>query len=348
MKTIAAAALCGALMATTALADIVVTTDGRRIEGEIDEDDAGNVVIKTRYGKITVSADKVAETIEKASPVEEYQDKYGTLKINPHLWDSATAHYELGLWCKRNKLHKEARERLAMAISLDPEHKKAHKALGHIMHDGMWVTIEHKMRSEGKVNVRGRWVSADRAKRNSGGGAPANGLARRSKGNISTDFITARTGEVIPEHSKWVSCTKCGGDGCMLSRDCLQCNGKGLMKMGAGYMVCNHCGGGGKENFLCPACSGTGRHLRGRYTFHMPPQVKLPHSGMMHCPKCSGSGYVEISDCGKCDGDGMLRGIIRFYVCMKCKGLGKTAFRCPWCGTKGYVRKRRESKYNIH
>ena len=38
-------------------------------------------------------------------------------------------HYQLGLWCKSNKLNREATRSFKKAITLDPQHEGSHKAL---------------------------------------------------------------------------------------------------------------------------------------------------------------------------------------------------------------------------
>jgi len=327
-----AVAIAG-LLSTVVIADIVVTNDGRRFEGEVVED-GEHYIIKTKYGRVTVPADEVSKIIEKASPSEVYREKLAELKLDEKLWNLAEEHYKLGSWCEKNRLRKEARERFMMAVALDPDHDQAHQALGHVQYLGRWVPLEEKMKAEGKVLVSGKWVSKEEAEK-----AKADSRQRNTPNRSATGFGGSSSSSAGSMPSGWVSCTKCGGDGILISRACFQCNGNGMCRTGAGFTICPRCKGSGKENFVCPFCGGSGRHKRGRYTLPPQGQAKIPHAGWVHCPKCNGTGFALVRDCPKCDGKGYRRGAAGCWLCNKCQGMGKQLYVCPWCGGKGIVKK---------
>ncbi len=297
-----------ALMASTALCDIVVTADGRRVEGEVEED-GDDIVVKTRFGKVRIPSAQVVKIIPKASPREEYASKLSDLKLSPDKWEKASAHYELGSWARSQRLYKEARDCFERALGKDPDHRKAHMALGHALKDGVWV------------------------RRSAPGGTG-------SKRTPPVKKVVPKSGLTEGTESKHVTCTKCGGDAVLLERDCQQCNGKGYSVFGAGKGVCRVCGGTGKWQIGCVFCGLSGRHIRGRYTHPTYPTVRIPHSGWMHCPKCSGTMYMDASVCRQCLGKGYNDFQETATICQTCNGFGKIPNLCVFCGGKGLMKKR--------
>lgn len=53
--------------------------------------------------------------------------------------------FALAKYCKKNELLDDERALLLEIVAIDPEHKAARKALGHVRHEGKWVSPEEKL-----------------------------------------------------------------------------------------------------------------------------------------------------------------------------------------------------------
>jgi hypothetical protein len=86
-----------------------------------------------------------------------YQEKLA--KIN----DDAKGHYELGVWCKQNKLSNEAQTQFEKVIKLDPNHEKARKELGYFKYKDEWIAEEDKeeriAKEKGLVRYGDKWIA---------------------------------------------------------------------------------------------------------------------------------------------------------------------------------------------
>ncbi|TET32212.1 MAG: hypothetical protein E3J72_20200 [Planctomycetota bacterium] len=123
------------LLYAAAQADVIHMYDGRKITGRIVSQDDETVVVRARHGEITLDRDDI-ERIEKGKlPEEVYEEKAGALDKG-----DAQGHYELGLWCKENRLRPEAKKEFKKVIAADPDHKGARKELGHTKVEGKWLT----------------------------------------------------------------------------------------------------------------------------------------------------------------------------------------------------------------
>src|SRR5262249_7945523 len=141
-----------ALAAGPALADTVITTDGRRLEGNVTE----------RNGKIVVSPKKGIEIILDKSEIEK-------IEAGPTLKDDLTKkkadlvpgdpepRYALAQWCKEKGLSAEWREMLEDVIRLAPDHAQARRDLGYVKDDnGQWITEEALRKKLGFEKVNGK------------------------------------------------------------------------------------------------------------------------------------------------------------------------------------------------
>jgi tetratricopeptide (TPR) repeat protein len=70
----------------------------------------------------------LALRIEAKSAEETYQEKSVGLKP-----DDIEGHYQLGLWCRQNKLLEQAKTQFSKVLELDPKHKKARQELENIV-----------------------------------------------------------------------------------------------------------------------------------------------------------------------------------------------------------------------
>ncbi len=132
--TVAVAILAMTSSPASVSADVFVTTTGDEIEGELIEELKDAYRIRTYIGIVDLEKERVARVVKKVSPWAKYESR--RRKCEP----TADAHYALSLWCKRQNLDSEARDELARAIQLDPNHAPAREALGYVQDKrGRWV-----------------------------------------------------------------------------------------------------------------------------------------------------------------------------------------------------------------
>jgi len=146
------------VVASAALrADTIYLEDGKKIEGTAVEE-GDNVKITTKMGVITVPKAKVKK-IEKddagtgGDKASVYKEKAAALKDN-----DAEGHYQLGLWCKKGGLRKEAQAEFEKTIAINADHAGARDELGFVKVDGNWVKGE-----KGKIYADGAWIKPDEA-----------------------------------------------------------------------------------------------------------------------------------------------------------------------------------------
>jgi hypothetical protein len=72
---------------------------------------------------------------------------------------TAEAQYEFGLWCESNKLSGPAQIHFERAVQLDDSYGPAHKKLGHVEHNGRWVTYDELREAQGLIKHKGRWIT---------------------------------------------------------------------------------------------------------------------------------------------------------------------------------------------
>lgn len=168
-----AAFLAILVIATAAPADIFHLKSGGKIEGKKVSEDGTHYTVKTKFGTQKIAKADVDKVEEKAFDTggsgkkDEYKQRLA--EIDPR---DAEAHYQLGLWCKSNKLNREATRSFKKAITLEPQHEGAHKALGHVQVGDVWmskadakraadVAKSNEMREKGLVQYKGDWVKPE-------------------------------------------------------------------------------------------------------------------------------------------------------------------------------------------
>lgn len=153
------------VLALVARADIVVLTDGRRIEGEITREDARVVVVQTGLGELTFQRSEVVEIVRKKTARAEYAEREARAK-------TADDFHDLGEWAREAKLVSLARKAWKRAVELDGDHARARERLGFVRHEGEWLTEEQRdervraaaaaaKRAAGLVEHEGRWITPE-------------------------------------------------------------------------------------------------------------------------------------------------------------------------------------------
>ncbi|MEW6744342.1 MAG: hypothetical protein AB1486_16430 [Planctomycetota bacterium] len=153
-------------LARAACADVVTMKDGRKIEGNIEKQDASEVQVKTPYGVIKLRRSEIERIELGDTPEDTFRKRYASVsKTDPG------ALFDLAMWCKEQRLKKEYRQLLDEILKLRPDHDGAHEELGHVRYDGKWFTkselLDYKKKEEeqnlarGLVLHEGRWITKD-------------------------------------------------------------------------------------------------------------------------------------------------------------------------------------------
>ena len=147
-----------------ARADEIVLRGGGQVQGKVVPDPRASdrVQVWLLQGRKPLNLEKtrILEVIPKASPLDEYIVKQ---KQTPQ---TTQARYDLGIWCEQNKLTDLSRIHFEEALAFDTSFEPAHRKLGHVYHDGYWLTRDELSSRQGLVKYKGRWISAEeKAKR---------------------------------------------------------------------------------------------------------------------------------------------------------------------------------------
>ncbi|NUN50304.1 MAG: hypothetical protein HUU15_15945 [Candidatus Brocadiae bacterium] len=145
--------------AAPALADTVICKDGRKIEGRILEDTEHGVKLEVRHGSVTIPRHQIRSVERGATSEEVYRER--SARIAP---GDVKAMLDLARWCDEQKLRKEATAEYQRVIAADPENEKARTALGHVRHEGVWMTFEDSARAKGLVEFGGQWMPPEQAR----------------------------------------------------------------------------------------------------------------------------------------------------------------------------------------
>ena len=151
---LSAVLLCAAL-----LGDIIHLDGGGFVEGEIVDEDEDRVVVKTKFGEMSIPRGRIVR-IERGTNEEIYKKRLKELKD-----DDTEGHFELGLWAKRVGLASYAKERFRYVLKLDPDHEFARLELGYRRLKGKWVSEEEYYTAKGFVRYKGEWVEKEVAER---------------------------------------------------------------------------------------------------------------------------------------------------------------------------------------
>ena len=143
---------------------MIVLRGGGQVQGKVvpDPGDKDRVQVWLLQGRKPLSLQKsrIVEVTPKASPLDDYIVK------KKKTAETAQAQYDLGTWCEQNKLTDLARLHYEAALAVDKSFEPAHRKLGHVYHDGYWLTRDDLSAIQGLVKYKGRWISAEeKAKR---------------------------------------------------------------------------------------------------------------------------------------------------------------------------------------
>lgn len=139
-------------------ADVVRLKRGGAIRGVIDEAtsavDAPRVTVQTLSGgTVIISRDEIDGIEFRSQTVEEYETRARSLP------DTVEARWELAEWAKEQRLQSQREEQLELLLDLDPDHADARRILGHVLHNGQWMSRDEWMTARGYVRHDGKWIT---------------------------------------------------------------------------------------------------------------------------------------------------------------------------------------------
>lgn len=148
-------------------ADVVELKTGQRLSGEIIQQDAGSVHLKTRFGTQKISRADIVR-IEKGDTPQVALKKLAKALAK----DDAEGHYQASLEARKLGMRKLSEQLMEGAARIDPLHEAANTALGKVRYKGGFVTPEERdrlekearaaeMRAQGLVEHDGRYVTPE-------------------------------------------------------------------------------------------------------------------------------------------------------------------------------------------
>lgn len=140
--------------AAPAHGDIILLTNGKTLEGTLEELGNGKVRVRLAYGSLSLSQEQIA-TVHPARTFEDIVDE--TLEsLAP---DDAEGRYRLARQARAEQSDTLYRRLLEEVVAIDPDHEPARRELGFIPHDGEWLTEEQLHALRGEVSFRGEWMA---------------------------------------------------------------------------------------------------------------------------------------------------------------------------------------------
>jgi len=141
-----------------ACADLVRLANGGQLRGEFnadaDLDDAPEVELRTLTGAVVIVERRHIASLEKRRLVlEEYESRAKSAPV------TVDDQWELAQWCRENHLAAQRRTHLQNVVRLDPDHKLAHRLLGHVLRDRQWISKDDLLVSQGYVKYEGEFVT---------------------------------------------------------------------------------------------------------------------------------------------------------------------------------------------
>lgn len=133
-------------------ADTLVLNNGGVIEGEVVTTSPTEVRFRTPDGEAIFARSDIAEIYRGESLAALFQQKLKAL-----VYTDADAYVALAGWCRQQGLLAEMVDLLDHAITIAPNHAAARSALGHIQHEGRWLTSAAELETAGFVRYLGRW-----------------------------------------------------------------------------------------------------------------------------------------------------------------------------------------------
>ncbi len=141
-----------------AWADLIRLKSGGEIRGGISQEKGATtgpeVTISTLAGTdVTVAQEQIEFITRRPLKIEEYESRAKRTPV------TVEAQWKLAEWCRTHNLRSQREVHLENIVKLDPDHEKAHYGLKHTKVDGVWMSREERMISQGYVKHKGRWMT---------------------------------------------------------------------------------------------------------------------------------------------------------------------------------------------
>ncbi len=144
--------------ASAAPGDVVRLKSGGEVRGSLVKGsdktrDPELMIVSFSGATITVPRTEV-ESVQMRSPaIEEYVTRSREI---PH---TVEAHQQLADWCISRQLKAQRVEQLELLLELDPENEVVHRSIGHVRHDGEWMSRDEAMAKQGYVLHKGKYIT---------------------------------------------------------------------------------------------------------------------------------------------------------------------------------------------
>ena len=123
---------------------------GGKLEGEVIARDGVSIQLKHRFGVMRIRSDEVSSWEKFRTVREQFEERSAQCK-------KAEDWCDLGDWADAQREPDLAEKAYRGALELDPNHRRAHEALGEVEHEGSWIPLAEAMRKEGKEFFDGEW-----------------------------------------------------------------------------------------------------------------------------------------------------------------------------------------------
>ncbi len=165
MRPLTVALVLSGFLAGSALADVVVLTDGSRREGKIVSQDKDEVVLEIAQGRLKaqiVLKRSEIKSIEKGSTAnEKLVEEVARRRKKLGAGDKA-GWLSFAQWLEtQNGFSKDARSAYEKVLELDEDNELARRKLGYRKVAGQWLTEDEIMLSKGYVKHSGKWVTPE-------------------------------------------------------------------------------------------------------------------------------------------------------------------------------------------
>lgn len=149
---------CMGLASLSARADLIRLGSGGELRGSIVRIEGSGpgerITLETLSGAVvTVERGEIRFVTRRPKLIEEYESRVRRIA------ETAEAHWDLSEWCRQNALKEQRNLHLERVVELDPGHEAAHRALGHTLRDGIWMSRDEIMTAQGYVKHKGRYIT---------------------------------------------------------------------------------------------------------------------------------------------------------------------------------------------
>jgi hypothetical protein len=144
-------------------ADRIMLRGGGQLRGKVLPDplhpDRSTILTETGKTPLNFQKAQILQVITEPSPLDEY------LARRDQVEPTASAQFELGLWCEQHKLKDLAQVHYEAALKQDKTFAPAHQKLGHVLYSDTWLWGDELREAQGLVRHKGQWMSSQEKER---------------------------------------------------------------------------------------------------------------------------------------------------------------------------------------